>query len=118
MFRLLCIGFVAVLIASCSDQPNDNKIKGSHNYEGKPFTITVNVYPTRMAMESAVRGMNTESIEGFAAWTLRKDDLDTMTGCTLYLQKPTGVRDSKQLQTWGHELAHCVYGSYHRKGER
>jgi len=107
-----------VVVVSCGDSGPGRTIEGSHNYEDKPFEITVKVYPTKMALEKAVRDMNTESIEGFAAWKVLKNDPETMTGCTLYLKKPSGVRDTSELTTWGHELAHCVYGSYHRPDER
>ena len=45
-------------------------------------------------------------IEGLAVWFLNGKTNE----CNIYVPKPKSMND---LNTWGHELAHCVYGSWH-----
>jgi len=34
--------------------------------------------------------------------------------CEIHVTELRDVRKDPRMHTWGHELAHCVYGSYHK----
>jgi len=34
--------------------------------------------------------------------------------CEIHVTELKGVRNDPRMQTWGHELAHCMYGRYHQ----
>ena len=119
MFKKISITLVlSLLLASCGQ--DNNQIQGTMNNEGSQFPITVHVFDNRMQMQQAIDDMNTrgDEVDGFSAWYLSPGDDMAMTRCDLYVVRPSGVRDRNQLRTWGHELAHCVYGTYHVKGQR
>jgi hypothetical protein len=39
-----------------------------------------------------------------------------MKRCEIHVVTPRGVEDD-YMTTWGHELAHCVFGTYHKEPE-
>jgi len=45
------------------------------------------------------------AVEGFAVWYNEIDDY-----CEIFVTVPKSDFD---INTWGHELAHCVYGKWH-----
>lgn len=119
MFKKISIILaVSLLLASCSK--DSEEIKGTMNNEGSQFPITVHVFDTRMQMQRAIDDINTrgDEVDGFSAWYLSPSDDMAMTRCDLYVVRPSGVSDRSQLTTWGHELAHCVYGTYHTPNQR
>jgi|SaaInlStandDraft_1057018.scaffolds.fasta_scaffold19704_2 hypothetical protein len=106
-----------LLLPSCDKLSPE--LEGSHDYEDKPFSITVYVYDSKAELTAAAKELGVpEEAEGFALWSLTAKDRSVMTGCSVHVVKPKGVRDHSQMTTWGHELVHCVYGSYHKEGER
>jgi hypothetical protein len=119
MLKKLGIIYIFLLLGSCSKQPGDG-IEGTQNYEGQQFPITVHVFDTRAQLQKAIEDINNrgEEVDGFSAWYLRSKADPTMTRCDLYVVRPSSVNDHSQMTTWGHELAHCVYGTYHKEGQR
>jgi len=119
MFKKISITLVlSLLLASCGK--DDNQIQGTMNNEGSQFPITVHVFDTRAQMQRAIDDINNrgDEVDGFSAWYLRSKADPTMTRCDLYVVRPSSVNDHSQMTTWGHELAHCVYGTYHTEGQR
>jgi len=70
--------------------------------------IKVHVFKNKKLLNSALKKefpREIRTVEGFAVWYNTVEDY-----CEIYVTKP----DSKfDINTWGHELAHCVYGSWH-----
>jgi len=62
------------------------------------------------------RAHDLTGLQGFALWYefpngKPEDELYT---CEIHIARPGRVDDTHTL-TLGHEMLHCVYGSYHRK---
>lgn len=46
--------------------------------------------------------------QGWAKW----NNVDNQ--CEIHVVKPRHANDSNTMETWGHELVHCSYGSFHK----
>lgn len=105
---------------------NNRLFKGEMDRTSIPFEMIVYTYDSREAVtasyENAKRNRNGKYvhdvwlIDGWAGWT---DDKPHK--CEIHVVKPAklGSSDNRSItRTWGHELMHCVYGSYHGKGYR
>jgi len=108
------LGLLALLIVSCEPAP-DKKISGTQDYSNTQFPITVYTYEDRVALNEAVKEKSEykQRVEGLALWFLTKESRQ-MKRCEIHVVIPSEVDDEHTL-TWGHELAHCVYGTYHKE---
>jgi len=112
------IATLITAVIACGPK-EDTEIKGSHNYEGDMFPLVVHVYDSYGELNKAIKDINNgPKVDGFTSWFITKGDSQIMSDCQIHVVRPKGVRDVKVLETWGHELAHCVYGTYHKKGVR
>lgn len=113
----IIVALVAVVVA-CGVK-EESTIEGSHNYEGQMFPLVVHVYDSYGELNKAISKINNgPKVDGFTSWFIVKDDSKIMSDCEIHVVRPKGVKDVKVLETWGHELAHCIYGTYHKKGVR
>ncbi len=101
------------IIVGCSPAPETEGIKGTLNNEGKPVTVRVYVYDTDSALNKAYEKSGLKqtphSAAGWSGWSVDG------TYCEIHVRKATSP-NSSHFSTWGHELAHCTYGSYHPEG--
>jgi hypothetical protein len=113
MKKILAIAIVLLTI-SCTDADKSTGIEGTHDVSSDAFTIVVHVFDTKNEMWKRLKeeGLDRRKVEGKAAWTISRD-MSQLYGCDIYVTKPKTVNDSNTMETWGHELAHCVYGTYH-----
>ena len=104
-------------IVSCSeDAPG---IKGTHDATDIDVIIRVKTFPTNDALNKHVGRMEhgpSYEVDGLAVW--RVDAIGNVKRCDIYVEKPKSKFDYKEQSNWGHELMHCIYGSYHKDGER
>jgi hypothetical protein len=104
-----------IFLGSCSEDGSSG-IAGTHDYNNREFIITVHVYDSEAQLNESLADLfpNEPRDErlGFAKWIVNTD-MSRMYGCNLYVVKPRHANDNEQLETWGHELAHCVYGTFH-----
>lgn len=96
----VCVFF----IYGCSEGTVNNEVKGDLNRVDTPLEITVHVFDNQYALKKATEKYKTTKQVGFTVWTL------TDNTCHIYV-----VKGRKQFETWGHELAHCVYGTFHEE---
>lgn len=110
----IIIGVMVLFMVSCEPSPNE-KISGTQDYSGTQFPITVYTFQNQREFDKAVKDIKThdEPALGYSRWYLSKKTGE-MSRCEIYVIVPEGVED-KHMTTWGHELAHCVYGTYHRE---
>ena len=110
----IIIGFVLLVLVSCEPSPN-KKISGTMDNSGVQFPITVHTFQTQREYDKAVKDIKThnEPSLGYSRWWLSKTT-NEMTRCEIYVVVPNAV-DDDHMDTWGHELAHCIYGRYHRE---
>jgi hypothetical protein len=86
-----------------------------HNRTGKPITITVYEYKTYTDVSMALKIFQQERGQpltkdtslGWSGW-----DREEPYECEIHIVAPTRIDDEDTL-TLGHEMSHCLYGSYH-----
>lgn len=108
-------GLIAILLlASCEQQKTP--MQKEHNRTGKPITITVYEYDSYAEVSLALmkfqkelnQPVTKETSLGWSGWD-RQEPYE----CVIHIKPPTKIDDDDTL-TLGHEMAHCLYGSYHR----
>lgn len=105
------------------------KVDPSFDRSKTELPITVYFYDTATQVTKKYRelhdidrGVEIASRKGFANWPeWRNDDdepvdppADAILDCEIHTVKPKNVDDDATL-TLGHELLHCLYGSYHQQ---
>lgn len=117
MKNKIILSLMAFMLVSC-DQPTG--INKTHDVTEQYIDIRVTTFATERQLNKFLQSnkYSNKEVEGLARWAHPKDDLTKVTRCNIYVVEPSGVRDTGTLSTWGHELAHCIYGSYHKEGER
>lgn len=121
MKRLLLMGFLVFSLTASFSMAE--KFKPTIDYSGIPMLITTYVFGTRAQMYKALkaRGIDVSSVLiGKAIWRewvnkktgksiMRPDKIPS---CEIYVVKPKRV-DGTAILIMGHELTHCIYGSFH-----
>ena len=122
MKKLLSL-FLIVLLVSCSPESD---IKPTINRVNTDINVKVIFHENSDSLEEAYRVINKLSDRtpvpeqwGFAAWNEFLDRNGNPVNlpeqqyqCTIHTFQPKRQNDQLVL-TLGHELLHCVYGSYH-----
>lgn len=122
MKKLLSL-FLIVLLVRCSPESN---IKPTIDRTDTDITVRVIFHENKDSLEEAYRAINKlpESTQvpeqwGFAAWNEFLDRDGNLVSspeqqyqCIIHTFQPNRQNDRLVL-TLGHELLHCVYGSYH-----
>ena len=118
MKNILIILFMSLFLLSCDN--NSTGIKGTHDVTGEYLDIRVITFNSQSSLQNHLRSnkITSDEVEGLASWFHPAGDPQQVIRCDIYVVKPSGVKDTSTLQTWGHELAHCIYGTYHIKGQR
>jgi len=116
-FKTLTTAILALFLVSC-DKPTE--IKKTHDLTDQYVDIRVMTFESRSQLNKflELKSYSDQEVEGLARWAHPKSDMTKVNRCDIYVVEPSGVRDKGTLTTWGHELAHCMYGSYHKEGER
>lgn len=118
-FWIRLVAYTVLLVSGlamygCGEQDSASNIADiDFNKEGREITLTVTVFDTYADLQRARNELtdNPNPVEGFAL--LNQDGTGVGDWCKIYVQKIDSVRDERQMTTWGHELAHCLYGTYH-----
>jgi hypothetical protein len=113
-----------ILVAGCSPESN---IKPTIDRVGENISVQVIFHDNRASLEEAYRVSNnlasTDPVPeqwGFSVWNMWLDADGNQVDlpgrdyrCTVHSFHPKSI-DDQHVRTLGHELLHCVYGSYHR----
>ena len=112
--KVLGVAAIVLLMVSCEPAPS-KKISGTQDYSATQFPITVHTYDTKSELNKAIKDktQHGQTVEGLALWFLGKET-SKMKRCEIHVVTPRGVEDD-YMTTWGHELAHCVFGTYHKE---
>ena len=108
MKYFILIVFTFFLI-SCGDEKKS--MPKDFDRSGKPQIITVHVYPDNKSMGQARKkhdGVADPGLLGWAVWTEQSP-----ARCDIHVVRLRSSGDRSQMTSWGHELAHCVYGRFH-----
>ena len=112
------IGAVVLLGIMVSCDPIPSPLNKTHDTTGEYVDIRVQTFSSQRQLNKHLKRKEGDEVEGLAQWAHPKDDLTKVKRCDIYVVEPKGSRDYSQMETWGHELMHCVYGSYHPEGQR
>ena len=111
---------VVLLLVLSSCDTTEKSITKTHDVTGEYIAIRIQTFPTERALNKYLEDadFSKQEVDGLARWVPPKGDLTKVKRCDIYVVEPKSVRDTNRMSTWGHELAHCIYGSFHKEGER
>ena len=112
----LIIVLYGLVLYGCSKAPKED-LAGTHDYENREFAIVVKVYDTTSQLNKSLSkefDISNATREGFTSWIISSDMKD-MDICTIHVVRPSHSDDNAEFTTWGHELTHCVYGTFHKE---
>lgn len=120
-FGLIAFSLVTMVLltftTSCSDS-SISGISGTHNKEGEPLEITVRVFANNKEFDKYMKDelgvRDRVKRDGLAEWFVRNDTGEVVS-CDIYVKEIRSVNDKDRMYEWGHELAHCIYGTYHKE---
>lgn len=114
------IGAVVLMLLMVSCEPSKQEITKTHDITGEYVDIRVTTFQSSRALNKFLKEseFSDQEVDGLARWAHPKGDLTKVKRCDIYVVEPSGSRDYSQMETWGHELMHCIYGSYHPEGQR
>jgi len=105
----------ALFLVSCD--PSTSKLPEDFDRSGEAVHITVIFHPNQQAVDKAYveefgRARNESNINrlGFAVWA---NPGNKPYWCRIHAQKPTKVNGDEKMDTLGHELLHCMIGTFH-----
>jgi len=88
----------------------------SENWEGVPIATTVYFYDNHKQVgEAYARLVDPEDSyqrEGFAIWYKGEPE------CQIHTLRIRHQKDEKRIETLGHEMLHCIIGTWHEEGVR
>lgn len=107
----VCMAALMLALPACNQ---DKEVAQDFDRSARPQAITVYVYPNERAVTDAFyKQMAGKKVPhdgasrlGFANWVLNENR------CEIHVAKIRTENDPR-METWGHELAHCIYGNFH-----
>ena len=115
LHKILGIAVLVFLMVSCEPLPNQGLTK-THDVTGEYLDIRVMTFKSQKSLQKYLtkNKMTFTEVDGLAQWAHPKNDLTKVNRCEIYVVEPKSVKDEDVMGTWGHELAHCIYGSFHK----
>lgn len=115
----ILIILTSLFMVSCDPAPK--ALPEDFDRSGEEMRITVIFHPTQAAVDRAFveefgRAPNERRINrlGFAVWA---NPGNKPYWCRIHAQKPTKVTNDEKMETLGHELTHCLIGTFHPEPE-
>lgn len=108
------IGLASILsLVSCDQEPSEDVSAIDMNREGREIILVVTVYNSLSELNDVRKEISKveDDVIGLSQWNA--EGTGTKDFCKIYVITLKSAIDRKQMETWGHELAHCLYGSYH-----
>jgi hypothetical protein len=109
-------GLLALFLTSC-DNDGSKGLPEDFDRSEEVIEVTVIWHKSQQAVDSAYveefgRARNESAINrlGFAVWA---DPSREPKWCRIHAVKPTRVKNDEKMDTLGHELLHCVIGTFH-----
>jgi hypothetical protein len=105
MKKILFVITLVVSLISCGKPPMEKDL----NRENEILEIHFHAFKDEKSMITHLRneGYDTpDNLLGFSIWSPQDNN------CDVYYVTPRGV-DDRNMLTLGHEVAHCIYGSFH-----
>lgn len=115
---LVILAFVLMFgLSSCSEDTVGKPLQRTHDLNGKTFPIKVMSFESESELQRYLQRnkLQKKKVKGFAIWNVDSRNPERVYDCTIYVVDPKGLKDKDRFETWGHELVHCVYGSFHEE---
>jgi hypothetical protein len=105
MFYLRMI-FILLFFVSCSMVDPNKEIKGSMDRSGQRIEITTHIFATQRELLDHIEsmGLSEHNYMGLSTWMVNENI------CNIFV-----IMGEGEFETWGHELAHCLYGTFHKE---
>lgn len=114
---------VTLFLSAC--EPRKEPIEKKLDRTGQPIQITTFVYSSQRELDAAFAARHSNENDphsryGFAIWYEWRDadgnlvEKDEEKVCEIHILEPKYIDDEATL-TLGHEMLHCLYGSYHNE---
>lgn len=118
--KKLTLLLTVLLLSSCGGENSNESINGSINRLEREITVTVTTVDSdaelRRLYQELTGNSNPPDQYGFAQWNelANAGGIDVANpNCQIYILAPKR-KDDNNILTLGHEMAHCIWGSYHR----
>ena len=98
--------FILLFFLSCSMVDTNKEIKGSIDRSGQPIEITTYVFANQHELLKHIETMGLSKYDymGLSKWAVEENI------CDIFV-----IMGEPEFETWGHELAHCLYGTFHEE---
>lgn len=111
----LLLLLVALMLAACSDEPKQTPIK--KDFERTEVQLTIVIHDNWRGVSKAYhkeypKSNRKTTRHGYAVW-FRGGNHEN--ACTIHIVMPKNLEDDYQFQTIGHELTHCIHGTFHKE---
>lgn len=114
---VLAVGLLSVLFLTSCEPSETGGLPEDFDRANEIIEITVIWHKNQQAVDKAYveefgRERNEQAINrlGFAVWA---NPSRRPYWCRIHAQKPTSMIKSEKTKTLGHELLHCVIGTFH-----
>lgn len=107
---ILLLLFATIMLYGCG-KPEPDIINNNQQFERTEIKLSVKLFDNERELNQyIVDNFNVKDANrlGFSKWYL--DDVNNE--CTIYVVR--GTKTSLQ-STYGHEIMHCIYGTYHKE---
>lgn len=88
----------------------------TENWEGVPIQVTTHFYDNVRSLGEAYRRLvdpeDEQTREGFAIWYQGEPE------CQIHTLRVRHQSDETRIETLGHEMLHCIIGTWHDEGVR
>ena len=113
IFVLLAVVLIVASVAMFDFGSSAKTVFIKEEHTRNNIDITMHVFDTQKELEAAIEPYTTHNqrrynILGFSRWWMP----DGKGKCEVYVTK---AQKEKDFETWGHELAHCMYGRWHKE---
>lgn len=113
----LLAGLLSLFLLTSCDPDGTSGLPEDFDRSGEVVEITVIWHKSQQAVDSAYveefgRARNESGINrlGFAVWANPSKEPKW---CRIHAMKPTRVNNDDKMDTLGHELLHCMIGTFH-----
>lgn len=96
-------------VAMFGEIANKKSVIVYQDFRNTELNVKLHIFKTRAELNEAIapflKDNDHDSRDAFSVW-------DHTGRCEIYV---TEVYYESEFEAWGHELAHCVYGQWHKK---
>lgn len=110
---------ILVVLGAYSCSPQQTKMDKPFDRSGEILQVKVMTFTTYRAMYKAIEANHPwfeipDGLRGLALWVEDEYGNPASDECLIYVLEPMHI-DDERTTTLGHEMNHCLYGSFHKE---